>query len=137
MLHLIITTVCKKTTVQKEKKMETKKQEELLTKGSEHKKIVIFNITAPNSDYDGHTNTLVGKMIKVAKQQKLNVTITMESASKVDCKGVEADILLLSPSMNAMKDDIQETYANKVVKVINEKDYGFLQAENILKDALS
>lgn len=113
--------------------METKQE---LLKETGHKNIMVLNATAMQSDYDGYTNALVSKMYEYVKKQDIDVTIRMDSASKVDKVESDIDIILLAPELFGMADEIKEKYPNKVVKVIDQKDYGFLNGENILKDAL-
>lgn len=102
-----------------------------------HKEIMMFSITSMSSDYTANMNFLISKMYKVAKNHGIDVTIHMDSASKIERCGKEADIILLTPELFAMKDEIQEKFFDKVVKVIDRKDYGFLNGEHALWMALS
>lgn len=102
-----------------------------------HKDIMIFNITEMNTDMDANTNRLIQKMNQCAKDHQLDVTIHMDSASKTDTRGKDADIILLGPELFAMCDEVKQKYPDKVVKVIDQKDFGFWDGEKVLKAALS
>lgn len=119
--------------------METNEKEEMMeevNKTSEHKHILIFNVTGPSTDMNAQTNFLINKMNKYAKDNQIDVTIRMESASQIGKKGEEADIILLTPELFAMLDEVSSKYPNKIVKVINQEDYGYLHGEEVLKAAL-
>lgn len=77
------------------------------------------------------------KMDKLAKEKKLDLTVKMDSASKIDCKGKEADVILLTPELATMLKEVKEKYPDKEVNLIGQKDYGFMNAENILNIALA
>lgn len=104
---------------------------------SGHKKIMIYNITGMNTDYDAYTNALVSKLNTFVKKQKMDISVGMKSASKIECNANEADILLLSPELYAMQAEIQNQFPNKAVRLIDKKDYGLMNVENIMKTALS
>ena len=120
--------------------MEPKVNEEMMEEvnnKSEHRHILIFNVTGPNTDMNAQTNFLISKMNAYAKSEHIDVTIRMESASQIGKKGEEADIILLTPELYAMLDDVSGKYPNKAVKVIDQVDYGFLHGEEVLKAALA
>lgn len=102
-----------------------------------HKDIVIFHVTAPSSEYDAWTNTLAIRMEKIAKQHHMDVKVRMDSASKWKTRGEEADIILLTPELFHMAQEVKQALPTKVVKVISNEDYGFIDAASVLKLALS
>ena len=102
-----------------------------------HKEIILFSITSMSTDYTANMNFLISRMYKVAKANDIDVSIHMDSASKIESRGKDADIILLTPELFAMLDEIQNKLPDKVVKVIDRKDYGFLNGEHVLKMALS
>lgn len=104
---------------------------------SGHKNIMIFNITGMNTEFTSETHHLINKMNQVAKENNIDITIGMDSASKIESKGKEADIILLSPELFAMETEIKAKLPDKMIKVIDQKDYGFMNAAGILKFALS
>lgn len=117
--------------------MQEEKAVEVTNKGCDHKNIIIFHVTGMNSDTDGFTASLAVKMDKLAKESNIDVTIRIDSASKIDSIGKDADIILLTPELFAMEEEVKAKYPNKAVKVIAQEDYGFSNAENILKAALA
>ena len=90
-----------------------------------------------SSDYTANMNFIISRMNKIVKRDDLDITFHMDSASKIESRGKDADIILLTPELFAMKEDIQSKLPDKVIKVIDMKDYGFLNGEHILKMALS
>lgn len=69
--------------------METNEKEEMMeevNKEREHKHILIFNVTGPSTDMNAQTNFLINKMNKYAKDNQIDVTIRMESASQIGKK---------------------------------------------------
>lgn len=102
----------------------------------QHKDIVIFHVTAPQSEYDAYTNKLAIDMEKLAKKGNLDVSVRMDSASNIDKRGNDVDVILLTPELFAMEEEVKEKFPDKVVKVISKEAYGFLLAEYILKLAL-
>jgi PTS system cellobiose-specific IIB component len=78
------------------------------------------------------TNLLVTKMNNKAKKRKLNIIVQAHSISKLNEKAQEADVLLLSPELYSEAKDIKLRFPDKVVAVIDKKEYGLLDAANIL-----
>lgn len=60
----------------------------------------------------------------------------MHCISKLDQFVKAADVILLSPELSSMRETIIKEYPTKVIEVIDMKDYGLLNAENILKKFL-
>lgn len=108
-----------------------------VNKGCDHKTIVIFHITGMQTDYDAYTNSLAIKMEKFAKENNLDISVRQDSASKIDSRGKEADIILLTPELFEMEEVVKAKFPDKIVNVIGQKDYGFLNAENIMRAILS
>lgn len=101
------------------------------------KSIIIFNVTGMNTEFLPQTNLLINKMNAYAKKEGIEVRIQMDSASKIDTKAKEFDVILLGPELYAIKEEIKEKFPQKVIHVIDQKDYGFLDGEAVLKLALS
>lgn len=101
------------------------------------KSIIIFNVTGMGTDFLPQTNLLIQKMNAYAKKEGIEVTIRMDSASKIDTKGNEFDVILLGPELYTMEEEVKAKFPQKVVHVINQKDFGFLCGEAVLKQALS
>ncbi|MEG0314367.1 MAG: hypothetical protein RR929_02260 [Erysipelotrichaceae bacterium] len=108
--------------------METK----LSFKDGNHGTLTVFSVTSMASDYDGFVNLLVGKLNKSVKEKGLDLTIKMESASKIDELGDATDIILLAPELFNMEDEVKTKFPNKLVKVIDSKAYGLRDTDAIL-----
>mgnify|MGYP003611477432 CR=1 FL=1 len=86
------------------------------------------------------TSLLVTKMQKASEAQGLDTEIFAVSASEADShidKG-EIDVLLLGPQIRFMKSQFEKKLDGKVpFEVINMADYGMMNGENVLKQALT
>lgn len=86
------------------------------------------------------TSLLVTKMQKVAETQKLESDISAVSASEVDqiMAKKDIDVLLLGPQVRYMKPQFDKKMAGKNIPVdsIDMKDYGMMNGENVLAQAL-
>ncbi|OJF93820.1 PTS sugar transporter subunit IIB [Alkalibacterium sp. 20] len=86
------------------------------------------------------TSILVNKMQEVAKEKNIDAHIFAvsgsEAAEKLKTKPV--DIMLLGPQVRYMKPEFEELAAENdiVVEVINMRDYGTMNGENVLNAAL-
>jgi Phosphotransferase system cellobiose-specific component IIB len=85
------------------------------------------------------TSLLVSKMKKAAESsgQEIDIRATAESGfSEYENK---TDILLLGPQVGYMVKKLKEKYEPKGMKVavINSIDYGMMNGEKVLKEALS
>ncbi|MDT2865783.1 PTS sugar transporter subunit IIB [Vagococcus carniphilus] len=86
------------------------------------------------------TSLLVTKMEKAAEDRGLETEIFAVSASEADIniekKGV--DVLLLGPQVRFMKSQFEQKLADKNIplEVINMADYGMMNGENVLNQAL-
>ena len=89
------------------------------------------------------TSLLVTKMEKAAEAQGLESDIFAVSASEADAKLEDAskpvDVLLLGPQVRFMKGDFEKRLAGKNIPldIINMADYGMMNGENVLKQAMN
>lgn len=87
------------------------------------------------------TTMLVSKMKRAAKEQDLEVSIMAVSANEAETKfgSRELDIVLLGPQVRYMKSKVRKQLqgSNVAVEVVDIKDYGKMNGEKILSDALS
>lgn len=87
------------------------------------------------------TSLLVTKMEKAAEAKGIDVDIFAVSASDVDTnlENKSVDVLLLGPQVRFMKDQFESKLSDKniPVDVINMSDYGMMNGENVLNQALS
>lgn len=102
----------------------------------DRKKIIIFTITSPYIALSGYGVILAKKLHNYIKEHDINVSIEIERASLVNTRGKDADIILLTPDLFANEKKVKAMFPDKIVKVINRKDYGLLNAENIIKMSL-
>lgn len=86
------------------------------------------------------TSLLVTKMEKAAEAKGIDVDIFAVSASDVDTnlENKSVDVLLLGPQVRFMKDQFESKLSDKniPVDVINMSDYGMMNGENVLNQAL-
>lgn len=84
------------------------------------------------------TSILMARMQESAKKQGIEAKIIAMSESKFEEYEEPTEVLLLGPQIEYLADDIKEQYEPKGIKVavINMMDYGTLNGEKVLKDAL-
>ena len=66
----------------------------------------------------------------------MNLIIKVESVSKTNSKGMEADLLILTLKRSSMM-EIKTKFPDKPVMVMNHKEYGFMDVEVILSHVMS
>ncbi|OIL24905.1 hypothetical protein ATX04_10745, partial [Oenococcus oeni] len=83
------------------------------------------------------TSLLVSKMQKAAKEQGEDVDIFATAASDADNKleSEQPDILMLGPQVSYMLSQFKEK-VKIPVEVINMQDYGLMNGEKVLNQAL-
>ncbi|MGE7952107.1 PTS sugar transporter subunit IIB [Lysinibacillus xylanilyticus] len=86
------------------------------------------------------TSLLVSKMQKVAQEQNIEADIYAIAESEVDkvLATKMADVLLLGPQVRYLKGTFETKYKemNFQIDVINMADYGMMNGENVLTQAL-
>lgn len=83
------------------------------------------------------TSLLVTKMEEAAKEKGIDVTIEAASFSTLDTEIEGADVLLLGPQVSYRKNEFVKKYGEKVpIDVINQMDYGMMNGEKVLEQAL-
>lgn len=83
------------------------------------------------------TSMLVQKMIRVAGEKSIEVTIDAVPSTDLSTCWESADVILLGPQIGFMKDSVKDTVENKIpVEVINTVDYGRMNADKVLTVAL-
>ncbi|WP_263848893.1 PTS sugar transporter subunit IIB [Lacticaseibacillus thailandensis] len=84
------------------------------------------------------TSLLVTKMQKAA--DKDDITVNIAATASPDLKNkldeVKPDVMMLGPQVRYMEKKLAAEY-DFPVKVINMRDYGLMNGENVLKDALA
>lgn len=84
------------------------------------------------------TSLLVSKMQKAAEAEGVEAEIFATAASDADNKYAEKnpDILMLGPQVRFMLSQFQQK-VDIPVEVINMQDYGMMNGEKVLKEALT
>lgn len=83
------------------------------------------------------TSLLVSKMQKAAAEKGIDVYIEAFPESKAASLGKEADIVLLGPQVKFREKSVAQALPDKIVKVIDMRDYGLVNGEKVLMDALA
>lgn len=87
------------------------------------------------------TSLLVTKMEKAAEARGLDAEIFAVSASEADShlESKNIDVMLLGPQVRFMKAQFEPKLAEKGIplEVINMQDYGMMNGEKVLDQALS
>ncbi|GEK33355.1 PTS sugar transporter subunit IIB [Kurthia sibirica] len=87
------------------------------------------------------TSLLVTKMQKAAQSQNVDADIFAIAENEVDrtLASKNIDVLLLGPQVRYLKSSFDKKYANSdfPIDVINMSDYGMMNGENVLKQALA
>lgn len=81
------------------------------------------------------TSLLVEKMKRAATKQNVEAEIWAVNAENTDLKDVEADIIL-GPQVRYAKEEIQKTVGSIPVYMIGMKDYGMMNGDSVLAQAL-
>ncbi|EGO65039.1 PTS sugar transporter subunit IIB [Acetonema longum] len=82
------------------------------------------------------SSVLVQKMEESAKKQNLEVQIRAMSEGNFKKYADQTDIVLLGPQVSFIEQQVKERYSHLKVAVINSIDYGTMNGEKVLKDAL-
>lgn len=85
------------------------------------------------------TSILMSKMQEAAEKQGIKTKIIAMPQEKFEEYTEPTDILLLGPQISYLEDDFKEQYENKGIRiaVIDMMDYGTMNGEKVLKDALA
>lgn len=85
------------------------------------------------------TSMLMARMEESAKKQGVNSKIIAMSETKFATYTEPTDILLIGPQISYLEDELREKYESKGIKVavIDMVDYGMMNGEKVLKDALA
>lgn len=82
------------------------------------------------------TSMLVANMQDAAKEKGIEVSIEAIGTSNIEDE-LPADIIMLGPQMGHSKDAIKKRVGDVPVTVIGMQDYGMVNGENVLNEALS
>lgn len=82
------------------------------------------------------TSILVKKMNEAAVKTEAELSVKAIPEQALSEYLAEADIILLGPQVRFLKDKVQEAAKTIPVRVIDTMDYGTMNGEKILKQAL-
>ena len=82
------------------------------------------------------TSLLVEKMIKAASEQGIEADIWAVGANEVKANAAKADIILLGPQVRYAQRKIEAEAPGVPVAHIDMKDYGMMNGQSVLKQAL-
>ena len=84
------------------------------------------------------TSMLMVKMQTSAKKQGIEAKIIAMSEAKFEEYEEQTDVLLLGPQIAYLEEELKAQYEPKGIKVavINMMDYGTMNGEKVLQDAL-
>jgi PTS system cellobiose-specific IIB component len=82
------------------------------------------------------TSMLMERMKKAAKVTAPEVEITAHPVSELSAKASGSSIILLGPQVSYMKDKIATAFPTVPVQVIDMRDYGMMNGEKVLREAL-
>lgn len=85
------------------------------------------------------TSMLVQKMVKAATEKGIAAEIRATSESTFKEYADKTDVLLIGPQVGYLEQDFKTKYEPKGIKVqvINTVDYGMMNGEKVLVDALN
>ena len=85
------------------------------------------------------TSMLMAKMQRSAEKDNIDAKIIAMPEAKFENYKEPTDILLLGPQIAYLEDDVREKYEPKGIKVavIDMVDYGTMNGEKVLRDALA
>ncbi|BCJ93253.1 PTS sugar transporter subunit IIB [Anaerocolumna cellulosilytica] len=85
------------------------------------------------------TSMLMAKMQQSAKNKGIEAKIIAMSEAKFKTYTEPTDVLLLGPQISYLEGELRKTYEPKGMKVavINMVDYGMMNGEKVLNDALA
>ncbi|MBM7541094.1 PTS sugar transporter subunit IIB [Amphibacillus cookii] len=85
------------------------------------------------------TSMLMAKMKESAKKQNIDAKIIAMSETQFEEYTEKTDILLLGPQISYLEDELKEKYEPQGMKVnvINMSDYGMMNGEKVLREAIA
>ncbi|WP_347905894.1 PTS sugar transporter subunit IIB [Enterococcus cecorum] len=83
------------------------------------------------------TSMLMNKMKEAAAKKGVDVEIRAMAESNFEKFDGPTDVLLLGPQVGHLLDQYQNKSENMKVSVIDMMDYGMMDGEKVLEDALS
>ncbi|MDR1469814.1 MAG: PTS sugar transporter subunit IIB [Spirochaetaceae bacterium] len=82
------------------------------------------------------TSMLTDRMKKAAAAKSLEAEIAAHPVSELPTEAPGSNIILLGPQVGYMKDKITQEFPDIPVRVVDMRDYGMMNGEKVLQDAL-
>lgn len=82
------------------------------------------------------TSLLVNKMREYAKTINKEIQIEAYPISEAADKAVDANVILLGPQVRFQQSDIKEMFPDKIISVIDMRDYGLMDGKKVLETTL-
>ena len=82
------------------------------------------------------TSILCAKIVAEGKKYDYEIECTAMSVLQIEDAIPQSDIVLLGPQVKYMLSDLRNKYPDKLIDVIDMRDYGSMNAENIMKKYL-
>jgi PTS system cellobiose-specific IIB component len=79
---------------------------------------------------------LTDRMKKAAAAKSLEAEIAAHPVSELPTEAPGSNIILLGPQVGYMKDKITQEFPDIPVRVVDMRDYGMMNGEKVLQDAL-
>lgn len=82
------------------------------------------------------TSMLVTRMLESANAKGMTIQIEAHPVAEVEMFGPEADAILLGPQVRFQLSNVKKLFPDKVVQVIDTRDYGMMNGEKVLNTVL-
>lgn len=82
------------------------------------------------------TSMLVTRMEKAAKDRGIECRIEAHPFAAIEGLADEANIIMMGPQVRFQLNNMKKTYAPKPVVLIDPRDYGMMNGEKVLTQAL-
>ncbi len=83
------------------------------------------------------TSMLVNKIIQVGKEKGVDITCNAYAVLDVEKYIPDADLVLIGPQVKYMVKKLQDKFPDKIIEAVDMRDYGSMNAENILSKYLN
>ncbi len=83
------------------------------------------------------SSMLVNKLIQVGKEKGVEITCNAYAVLGVEKYIPDADLVLIGPQVKYIVKKLQNEFPDKTIEVIDIRDYGSMNAENILNKYLN
>lgn len=82
------------------------------------------------------TSMLVSRMEKAAKEKNIDVEILAVPLTQAEKEINEWDVVMLGPQVRHCKKQLEKVSSDTPIEVIDMRDYGLMNGENVLNTAI-